>query len=82
MNRSIKDEKKYLRGGGRGGGGGRGIFTSIALVYVLKVTTGRNIMNCDSEHCATFYGAVRIFIFQTPTLKTKKAEKGPSRFFF
>lgn len=31
---------------GGGGGGGRGIFTSIALVYVLKVTTGRNIMNC------------------------------------
>ena len=78
MNRSIKDEKKY----GGGGGGGRGIFTSIALVYALKVITGRNFMNCDSEHCATFYGAVRIFVFQTQTLKTKKAEKGPSRSFF
>ena len=39
-------------------------------------------MNGDSEHCATFYGAVIIFVFQTPTLKTKKAEKGASRFFF
>ena len=39
-------------------------------------------MNCDSEHCAIFYGPVIIFVFQTPTLKTKKAEKGTSRLFF
>ena len=78
MNRSIKDEKSIWAGGG----GGRGIFTSIARVYVLKVIAGRKVMNGDSEHCATFYGAVIIFVFQTPTLKTKKAEKGASRFFF
>ena len=74
MNRSIKDEKKVL---GKGGG-----FTSIARVDVLKVLTGRNFMNGDSEHCATFYGSVIFFVFQTPTPKTKKAEKGASRFFF
>ena len=39
-------------------------------------------MNGDSEHCATFYGSVIFFVFQTPTPKTKKAEKGASRFFF
>ena len=57
-------------------------FTSIARVDVLKVLTGRNFMNGDSEHCATFYGSVIFFVFQTPTPKTKKAEKGASRFFF
>ena len=39
-------------------------------------------MNGDSEHCATFYGSVIFFVFQTPTPKTKKAEKAASRFFF
>ena len=63
----------------RGGGGG---FTTIARLYFLKVIAGKKFINGDSEHCATFYGAVIIFVFQTPTLKTKKAEKGASRFFF